>query len=287
MPQTKEYLSIQYQVKEEQFETAYTAISGYTLTGIEEGLDTLTFWFLHDHSSDFQQKTVAMLTTVFEQFGVDAILLSAAIIQEKNWNAQWEEQIQPVYVNERIVITPSWKAESVTAPMKIIINPQMSFGTGHHETTRMTAHLLEQTVQPGSFWIDAGTGTGVLAILALKCGAAKVFAFDNDEWSVRNTEENLTLNAIPPDAVQVEQADITTIQLPLCNGITANLHKNLLLKSLPLFHRSLSAHHGDLLISGILRFDTEEVIQAAQNASFTHIQTLSESDWIAIHLKIK
>lgn len=281
---TKLYLSVRYALPEERFEDAYTALANVQHLGIAETDDEITICLLHDGSENFQLANEVQLRNLFDQFGVPAKHVESSIIKEENWNKEWEDSIEPVWVNERIVVTPSWKQETVSAPMKIIINPQMSFGTGHHETTRMVANLLEQSVRPGDFWVDAGTGTGLLAILALKLGAKKVYAFDNDEWSVMNTSENFVHNSltpVPPTTI-IEQQDINSLILPSCNGITANLHKNLLLQNMKSFANALYEAKGTLIVSGLLRYDKEIVIEAGEKCNFTHIQTISEGEWIAI-----
>lgn len=285
---TKLYLSLRYEVPEERFEDAYTALSDVEHLGIAEAHDELMICLLHDGSTSFQAKEEERLQTLFEQFHVPATLLESQTIREENWNKEWEDSIEPVWVNERIIITPSWKAETVTAPTKLIINPQMSFGTGHHETTRMVAALLETSVKHDEYWIDAGTGTGVLAILALTLGAKKVFAFDNDEWAVMNTRENFERNNITSNShtYLISQEDINTVTLSPCNGITANLHRNLLINNLKKFFQVLHQHNGTLIISGILRYDIDTVITAAQQEGFHHKETRQEGEWIAIKFTV-
>lgn len=281
---TKLYLSLRYALPEERFEDAYTALANLQHLGIAETHDEITICLLHDGSEDYQPRNEKHIQDLFAQFNVPATLTESLIIKEENWNRMWEESIEPVYVNERIVITPSWKEDTVSAPLKIVINPQMSFGTGHHETTRMVANLLEESVQHGDFWIDSGTGTGVLAILALRCGAKQVYAFDNDEWSVLNTQENFERNGIRTTipAITIEQNDINTMSFPPCNGITANLHKNLLLNNMDKFYSALKSSKGTLIVSGLLKYDRENVIEVAERNKFSHIITSSEGEWIAI-----
>lgn len=286
---TKLYLSLRYAIPEERFEDAYTALANVQHLGIAETHDEITVCLLHDGTDDFQSRTEQHLQSLFAQFHVPATYRESIVIKEENWNKEWEESIEPVFVNERIVITPSWKAETVSAPLKIIINPQMSFGTGHHETTRMVANLLEGSVAKGDFWVDAGTGTGVLAIVALRRGAARVYAFDNDEWSVMNTKENFELNALETNdigTVTIEQNDINTMEIPDCNGITANLHKNLLLNNLTKFAKALNHTKGTLIVSGLLKYDSKSVIVAAKEVGFSHNITTSEGEWVAIKFTV-
>jgi ribosomal protein L11 methyltransferase len=138
---------------------------------------------------------------------------------------------------------------------------------------------LQEYVQPHSSWIDAGCGTGVLGILAIKLGANDVYAFDNDEWSVENAKDNAVLN---DTIMKVEQADIFTLELRPVHGIAANMYRNIILPNLKKFHDALIEAHGTLIVSGILAIDADEIIQSAIQYGFTHMKTLHESDWVAI-----
>ena len=144
----------------------------------------------------------------------------------------------------------------------------------------MVCRELQRYVQTNSTWIDAGCGSGVLAILASKLGAKKVSAFDNDEWSVTNARENALLNN--ESDIDVFQADIFTVELDTANGIAANMYRNLIIPNLHKFHTSLSKNNGILIVSGILAMDAEEIRNEAISKRFTHIETQQEGDWVAI-----
>lgn len=280
--QPKEFLNVIYALPEESFDFAYAALSDLPFLGATEGFDELIICFLNEeetpiHLEQFEQ--------TLSEMNVDFTRKSEEIIVEKNWQEEWEQSIEPVIVNERIVIVPEWKKDELDAPLKIIISPKMSFGTGHHQTTRMMSVLLEKLVESDSFWIDAGTGTGILAILAVKLGSNRVFAFDNDEWSINNAEENIELNNVG-DKIQVEQENVHTVVLPDCDGIAANLHRNLLESNFPRFFQALQAKNGDLVVSGILRFDVDEILDFARSAGFRLEETLLDGDWAAIHFSI-
>jgi ribosomal protein L11 methyltransferase len=283
------YFALHYTIAEEQYEQAYTALSDLSVPylGIEEGHDELTIYYIDTGETVYQSTVEQHIRQAFQMFEVTFKHQKTTLIEEQNWNQEWENSIEPVWVNERIVICPSWKKHTVSASVTVLINPKMSFGTGHHETTRMTAQLLEQCVQQGSTWIDVGTGTGVLAILAVYCGAETVQAFDNDEWSVNNTIDNFSLNKIALKSnYSVFKADVNTVMLIQCNGITANLHKNLLDANFPRFYDALSSMKGDLLISGLLKYDRNDIVQRAQECGFQHCATVSEGEWIAIHFTV-
>ncbi len=278
----KSFTNLYYAVPDEQFELAYAALMDLPFLGITEGFDELVVCF---HTSDFSPELLQTIQEQFADLHVQAVFEKQETIQERNWNEEWEQSIEPVRVSPRIAISPEWKKDEVDAEINVVINPKMSFGTGHHQTTCLMAQLMERLVVPGSTWVDAGTGTGVLAILAAKLSAASVVAFDNDHWSVGNAEENIVLNNVE-DVVSIQRADVFTFHFSPCDGIAANLHKNILIPVFPHFYQGLLYKRGNLLVSGILRFDLDEVIAAAADAGFEHVETLHDGDWTAIHLQI-
>ncbi|MFN8358532.1 MAG: 50S ribosomal protein L11 methyltransferase [Candidatus Kapaibacterium sp.] len=274
----KKFINLHLSIPEEQFDLAYYALEQYPFIGIEECLDELVVSFHQlDYSHELRDSIVEELT----HSAIPVHVIKEDVIEDKNWNSDWEQSLEPVIVSERVAITPEWKLQDVTQEIKIVINPKMSFGTGYHPTTRMVCRLMEHAVREGSSWIDAGMGTGVLAILAAKLGARTVFAFDNDEWSVDNASENIDVNTVT-GVVHSMQADVFTVELPPADGICANLYRNLLIPNFPKLRTSLLAAHGTLIVSGILKYDIEEIIEAAENTGFTHQETVVENEWAAL-----
>jgi len=162
----------------------------------------------------------------------------------------------------------------------------MSFGTGEHSSTRLVSRLMDGIVEKDKFWIDAGTGTGVLAILASKLGAEKILAFDNNIWSLDNAKENIELNN-ETDNIELVQLDIQKDEIPEADGIVANLFLHLIVESFPLFHKSLVKTNGDLIVSGVLKFDSKDLISAAEKNGFVVINQLIDEEWIGVHFKPK
>ena len=281
-PDNRRFTMLYYSIPEEQYELAYAALMDLPFLGITEGFDELSICF---YAEDYSSELLRTIEQQFIDLHVQAVFEKQEEIEERNWNEEWEQSIEPVWVSDRTVITPDWKQHEVEAEFKILINPKMSFGTGHHQTTRMMAQLMETLVQRASTWVDAGTGTGVLAILAAKLGATEVIAFDNDTWSIENARENVRLNNVD-DMVKLSHEDIFSFLFPPANGIAANLHKNVLIPVFPHFYQGLLYNRGDLLVSGILRYDFDEVNEAASAAGFEHVETRADGDWVAIHYQI-
>lgn len=274
-----EFISISLSVPEESQDLLIGLLANMDFSGIEQSQDIMTILF---NTVDYHEELDRFIIEIAKQYDIECGIITKEIIQDQNWNKEWEESLEPVIVNETIAITPEWKRSQINHPITIIINPQMAFGTGYHPTTRMVCKELQEWVLPNSHWIDAGCGSGVLGILASKLGAQDVYAFDNDEWSVQNAKDNACLNAV--EHMKVEQADIFTLEIPSVHGIAANMYRNIILPNLKKFHEALIAEHGILILSGILAIDADEIIQSAQKHGFTHIKTLQEMDWVAITL---
>ncbi|MFM7340115.1 MAG: 50S ribosomal protein L11 methyltransferase [Bacteroidota bacterium] len=274
------FLSITCSIPEEYQDLYIGCISEMNISGIEQSLDVIQILFdEHDCPLDIHEQ----LLEIAHRLSIPFSIVKTDTIHQQNWNKEWEDSLEPIFVNEMIAITPEWKKQEVNHPLTIIINPQMAFGTGYHPTTRMVCRELYKWVQPESTWIDAGCGSGVLAILTSKLRAKSVFAFDNDEWSVQNSIDNCLINDIVN--VQVKQADIFTIELEEVDGIAANMYRNLIIPNFKKFYNALQASKGMLILSGILTMDADEIISTAISSRFEHICTNQEGDWVSITLK--
>ncbi len=258
----------------------YGVLYDFLVKGIEEKFDELIITVDYDY---WTEEIEILFVQALKMIDSSISLTKKEIIVDKNWNAEFEKNSPLIVVNERIGIAPEWKQKELNTEIKIIINPKMSFGTGDHATTRLMCKLMGNTVKPNTNWIDAGCGSGVLAILAIKLGAKSVLAFDFDLWSVENTQENIILNDIS-DEIQVLHEKIENIKLPPADGIAANMFSNLLISSMEKFKNSLK-NNGDLILSGILKYDKTDVIESAELHGFKKINEIFEDEWIALHFK--
>ncbi len=202
-------------------------------------------------------------------------------VADRNWNEEWERTIRPIEIGNRIAIRPSWcEYRNDSGRIVLTIDPKMSFGTGYHETTRLMLLLLERHTREGTFVLDVGTGTGVLAIAAVKLGASAAVGTDTDEWAVENAVENVALNRVG-GAVTIVHGTIPGGMGPGPGMICANLTLNDLTGLLGTF-RSLLAAEGLLLVSGLLAADEGPIGAALANAGFTIVETVRENEWLAI-----
>ena len=278
----KSFVNIRVKIYEENCDFAYGILNDFPFLGAEEKLDEIMVCF---DASLFNDAMRDDFISRLKEIAPETELIETLLVEDENWNEAWESSIEPIIISDNISIAPEWKKGTTNRKYEVIINPKMSFGTGHHATTRLVSKMLESAVKPDTFWIDAGCGTAALAILAKMLGAKSVYAFDYDEWSVENSIENVELNKCS-GSITVEQADIKTIDLPKCDAIAANLFRHLLIEAFPKFYASLKDSKGDLLISGILSLDAEEVLNQAKKAGFEIFKIETEDEWTAAWLKI-
>jgi len=202
-------------------------------------------------------------------------------IVEENWNELWEHSLKPIEIGEKLVIKPSWcNYENKSNRIIIQIDPKMSFGTGYHETTRLTLTLLEKYIFDSCSILDVGTGTGILAIAAVKLGANSAVGIDNDLWSIENANENVKNNHVENKVTITTKAlqDFLPLNFDL---IAANLTLNTIIEMLRDFHRLLK-NNGILLLSGLLRSDQHIITDAIQSSQFIVDEIITENEWIAI-----
>lgn len=201
--------------------------------------------------------------------------------EDKDWNEEWEKNFfQPIVIGDRCVIHSSFHHDAPKAEYDIVINPQMAFGTGHHETTSLIiGELLDSELQ-GKSLLDMGCGTSILAILARMRGAAPCIAIDIDEWCVRNSLENIELNKV--DNITVSQGDASALEgKGPFDVVIANINRNILLNDMKQYVRCM--HPGsELYMSGFYVDDIPAIqAEAARNGlHFVHYQ--EKNRWAAV-----
>jgi ribosomal protein L11 methyltransferase len=210
------------------------------------------------------------------------IRFSKKLIESRNWNAEWESSFQPVYVDDRCVIRASFHERPENVEYDIIINPNMSFGTGHHETTWLMAKECLSMSFEGKTVLDMGCGTAVLAILAAKLGAKDVMGIDIEDGAVQNSIENIALNDVNNIAITVKKGDVSLLADRQFHIILANINKNVLLADIPRYNESLEAG-GELLLSGFFETDANTIVDKAAAAGLTLIRQNLKNQWCLLH----
>lgn len=209
------------------------------------------------------------------------------LVENQDWNRIWKQQFQPIKITKRIVVKPSWVELPPSVNALIIdIDPKQAFGTGSHATTRMTIQLLEKYLSQNHVVLDVGTGTGILAIAAVKLGAGKVVALDKDRVAAETAKENLQQNATDFNTLlfmgELNALSPSNLSFDL---IMANLNKTEIFKLRHGLERILK-NSGYLIISGILQEEHSEVQeQFSKSSGLKIIEVVNKEDWMGFVLK--
>lgn len=225
--------------------------------------------------ADFSKENIDFLNDYKEHFKNSEI----KEIQDKNWNAEWEKNFDPVFVGDDLAILAPFHKSIKKVGNTILIQPQMSFGTGHHQTTWLASKRLLSLNLKDKTVLDMGTGTGVLAILSEKLGAKSVFAPDIDIWSFNNAKENLTLNNC--SKIEVELGGKETILNKKFDVLIANINKNILIDQFESLSNS-SNSKSTLLISGFFSTDVDDLKLEAEKFGFIFEEVYSKDEWALV-----
>lgn len=206
-----------------------------------------------------------------------------SVIRAQNWNERWEETIKPIGVGP-FLVKPTWAAVPRKHRRKILleIDPKMSFGTGYHASTRLALRFLPDLVRAGDRVLDAGAGTGILAIAAVKLGATQAVAFDNDPWSQQNAVENFYLNKVE-DKIAFRSGSIDQVPEDHFDLILANINRTVLLVMLPDFAQKTKPG-GRIVLAGLLRRDRDRMLSVAAEHGLAAVMEAAEGAWWSVVL---
>ncbi len=204
-------------------------------------------------------------------------------IEQTNWNAEWEKNFRPIVVDDLVTVRAPFH-DQPTTKYDLVIEPKMSFGTGHHETTHMMIqHILKNDFEDKSV-LDMGCGTGVLAILAEKLGATQLDAIDIDNWCYINSLENAERNHCKN--ISVYEGDSSLLKEQKYDIIIANINRNILLKDIPIYANHLNSN-GLLFLSGFYKEDLEIITKTCKENALDFSDHLTKNNWIAAKFYIK
>ena len=204
-------------------------------------------------------------------------------IPKVNWNEEWEKNYDPINVDDKIYVRATFHESQSQFPYEIVINPKMSFGTGHHETTHQMLALQFDVDHKSKRVLDVGSGTGILAIMAAKLGASSVAATDIDDWCIENSLDNFKLNDVTP--VFIKKGTIRELALNETYDIVlANINTNVLLDEIPVYV-SLLADNGHLFLSGFYESDLSKIEDLVTNLGLTKLKHTTRKNWVGMVLQ--
>ncbi len=204
------------------------------------------------------------------------------VLEEQNWNKTWEENYQPVVIAEKLLVRSTFHKPIPTLPFEVIINPQMSFGTGHHQTTSLMLEALLSLDLQGKKVLDVGCGTGILAIFAVQRGA-EVVGVDIDKNSYQNALENLALNNVA-EKIQLKKGTVQMVREQVFDIILANINRNVLLQDMNEYAQRLKPN-GTLLLSGFYSSDIDKMQEAIEKANLKKVSEKILEDWTLLEVK--
>lgn len=214
---------------------------------------------------------------------VQSLAFRTSFTNKENWNELWEKNVAPVYVDDQCLIRAEFHPSEKKYPYEIVITPKMSFGTGHHPTTHLMIKAMLAVDHHGKQVMDAGCGTAILSIFAALKGAAVVEAFDIDEWSITNGEENARLNNVPN--VRVRRGTIADFFWPhKFDIILANINRNILLAEMAAYSQCLVSG-GILLLSGFYVRDIPDLVATANNHQLSLEFQEEREQWATLRLR--
>jgi ribosomal protein L11 methyltransferase len=249
------------------------------ISGINEEVNCIKV-FSDDLSLSLEELKVRLQNLKNENL-LSSFTIEENIYENKNWNEEWEQSINVIHVNDKIVIKPTFrnynpKPEQIV----LVIDPKMSFGTGEHQTTKLVLMLLEKYTTSGARTLDVGSGSGILAIASIKLGARQAIAIDIDEWCYDNAIENSKLNNVN-DSIEVRQGEITDIKESDFDLILANIQKNILLEIAPEIYSRLKLG-GIVILSGLLDYDEADIKTDFSALGLSFLETKTLDSWIAL-----
>lgn len=233
---------------------------------------------------DLEGELRGLLARFQSEFPESGLRYATQKLAERNWNLAWERNAGIVDATDRIIIKPSWKKLRKRDRGKIVlhIDPKMSFGTGHHETTRLCLFLLQEYVKKGGHVLDFGCGTGVLAIAAVKLGARSALAVDNDPWAINNARENVKKNRLE-GKVRIAVRELARVPDRRFDTIVSNIDLPTITTTLPVLTKKLRPE-GALLLSGLLTSDLSGFLDLLSHQDLVPIEIIDEDEWAAVAL---
>lgn len=232
-------------------------------------------------SKDFNSEAIAGLQLLQYFSEHYRIITSVQEIEDQDWNKVWEEDFTPILVDNRILVRAGFHDTIPGIEYEIIIEPKMSFGTGHHSTTALMLRAILESAGyiKGKRVLDMGCGTGILSIMAAKVGAREVTGIDIDEWAYNNAMENIRNNGLNNIAIRIGDAALLQDEQPF-DVILANINRNILLNDMEHYTAKLN-QEGHLIMSGFYVQDLPMIREKAESLGLSFEGFHEEKQWVA------
>jgi ribosomal protein L11 methyltransferase len=249
--------------------------------GFDTFMETETGFEAYAEGNTFNKQLLEEIKTKYAF--VSPLVFHFDEIEKQNWNEAWEKNVEPIIVDDKCLVRAAFHKIEKTYQYEIIITPKMSFGTGHHQTTHLMLSAQMKMDHRGKRVMDAGCGTAILSVMASKLGAKEVEAFDIDEWSVENGNENTVNNNC--SNVHIQLGKINEVNLTgTFNIILANINKNILLAEMQQYAAYLKPK-GELLLSGFYVKDIPDLNAEASTWGLQEITHQERETWACLLLQ--
>lgn len=263
----KKYIQVQVNnIDDSEQEKLIAVLDDYGATGFEQNESNLIVYF---NEPDFNNIELQTLLEAYE--------IEIREMVDQNWNEVWESSFQPILIDRFCAVRAAFHEAIENVEHEIIITPKMSFGTGHHATTFMMLQQMQGIDFKDKTVFDFGTGTGVLAILAEKLGAASVTAIDVDDWSIDNASENIVVNQC--SKIQLNKS--SEIPQQQFDVILANINRNVIVQHFDEIAKAAKVG-SSIMISGLLTTDENDIVKEANMRNIKHIKQSSKNNWVCL-----
>ncbi|WP_069131233.1 50S ribosomal protein L11 methyltransferase [Rhodohalobacter halophilus] len=274
-----DYIKLVFKIDDRYQEPLIAELMEMDFYGFEQFDDRLIAYVQKPRYNDSNREKIEQLIGIYP----DAEFIETEDVEDRNWNEQWEQTIQPQVIG-KFLVRPTWSTVSPSKGQTLLeIDPKMAFGTGYHATTRLMLNRFSSINFKDKFVLDAGTGTGILAIAAIKLGATYAVGFDVDSWSEINAKENALINEVN-EKVDIRHGSVETVSEREQFDITlANINRNVILEIIPFLVKKTNPG-GTIFLTGLLDTDEEVVTNALNVQPVEIVKITGEDEWILFHL---